>query len=88
MAKNAKANTNSNFVSVSGECKLKFYRREKGGTFQPFFEDITFPSSAEENLNYLQDQGVLCRITLTEIEKSMFEPDEKDDGQGKLDGME
>lgn len=75
--KKAKANGRAGFLSISGEAKIRFYRREDGGCLTPFFEGLRFPARTRDGLDYLQDGKVLVSITLAEIDKSMFEPEEE-----------
>ncbi len=60
------------FVKVVGQtAKIKNFRHDPNG-LKPFFQGLRFPKSEVDRLTYLCEEGMMCRVTVEQTEKSLF----------------
>jgi len=65
------------FVTVTGQAaKLKNFRHETNG-LKPFFVGLRFPKAEADKLTYLLEEGMMCRVTIAQTEKSLFADDDR-----------
>jgi hypothetical protein len=60
------------FITVVGEAKVKFANRGPK-CIVPHFENLAFAKTDADKLNLLIDNDYLVRVTLEQVDKSMFE---------------